>query len=103
MKKNITFRTNSKLLTENFKVGPNGVNANIIKNQEEITIQAEKMFISIPGAQLGAVPGLGAGPFHRSVAAIFPNQPVLSHCRPDRQVLRKLGSAWGKEADCVQF
>lgn len=47
MKKNITFHTNSKLLTENFKVGPNGVNANIIKNQEEITIQAEKMFISI--------------------------------------------------------
>ena len=31
-----------------------------------------------PGAQLGAVPALGAGPLHRPVAALFPDQPVLS-------------------------
>ena len=29
------------------------------------------------GAELGAVPGVGAGPLHRSVAALFPGQPVL--------------------------
>ena len=29
------------------------------------------------GAELGAVPGLGAGPLHRPVAALFPDQPVL--------------------------
>ena len=29
------------------------------------------------GAELGAVPGVGAGPLHRSVAAVFPDQPVL--------------------------
>ena len=30
------------------------------------------------GVQLGAVPHLGEGPIHRSVAALFPGQPVLS-------------------------
>ena len=30
------------------------------------------------GVQLGAVPHLGEGPLHRSVAALFPGQPVLS-------------------------
>ena len=30
-----------------------------------------------PGAQLGAVPAVGKGPLHRSVAALFPGQPVL--------------------------
>ena len=29
------------------------------------------------GVELGAVPGLGAGPVHRSVAALFSGQPVL--------------------------
>ena len=29
------------------------------------------------GAQLGAVPAVGAGPLHRPVAALFPDQPVL--------------------------
>ena len=29
------------------------------------------------GVQLGAVPALGEGPLHRSVAAVFPGQPVL--------------------------
>ena len=31
-----------------------------------------------PGAELGAVPDLGERPLHRSVAALFPDQPVLS-------------------------
>ena len=30
------------------------------------------------GVQLGAVPAVGEGPLHRSVAALFPDQPVLS-------------------------
>lgn len=47
MKKNVTFHTNSRLLIESFKVGPNGVNVNIIKDQNEIEIQVEKMLISI--------------------------------------------------------
>ena len=38
------------------------------------------------GAELGVVPGVGAGPFHRSVAALFPDQPVLiaARCGPAR-------------------
>src|ERR1051326_4271639 len=34
-----------------------------------------------PGAQLGAVPAVGTGPLHRAVAAVFPDQPVLSRRR----------------------
>ncbi len=30
-----------------------------------------------PGGELGAVPAVGKGPLHRSVAALFPGQPVL--------------------------
>ena len=30
-----------------------------------------------PGVQLGAVPAVGKGPLQRSVAALFPDQPVL--------------------------
>src|ERR1700676_4968757 len=30
------------------------------------------------GAELGAVPGLGIGPLHRSVAAVFFREPVLT-------------------------
>ena len=35
------------------------------------------------GAQLGAVPALGEGPLHRPVAALFPDQPVLSRSEFD--------------------
>ena len=38
-------------------------------------------------AELGAVPDLGAGPFHRPVAAVFPDQPVLITSRPARRSL----------------
>ncbi len=31
-----------------------------------------------PGVQLGAVPAVGERPLHRSVAALFPDQPVLN-------------------------
>ena len=45
---------------------------------EGIGIAVEEATTRQAGAQLGAVPGVGAGPFHRSVAAVFPDQPVLT-------------------------
>src|SRR5229473_7660077 len=36
------------------------------------------------GAELGAVPGLGKGPLHRFVAALFFRQPVLALRRVDK-------------------
>ena len=35
------------------------------------------------GVQLGAVPAVGKGPLQRSVAALFPDQPVLIATRRD--------------------
>ena len=68
------------------------------------------------GAELGAVPRLGAGPFHRFVAALFPRQPVLipdhSGGQPDpkihcRQKLARGLCAPGHGAlerkECAQF
>ena len=40
------------------------------------------------GAQLGAVPALGEGPFHRSVAALFSDQSVLSRHSGAREPTR---------------
>ena len=48
--------------------------------------------------QLGAVPGLGAGPLHRSVAALFPGQPVLSTRLPVPTIA---GTAEGSSTDVL--
>src|SRR6185437_14899119 len=41
-----------------------------------------------PGVELGAVPGLGKRPLHRSVAALFLGEPVLARSLPSPVIAR---------------